>query len=149
MRAVVQRVGRASVEVEGGVCGSVESGLLVYLGVGCDDSEADTVYLADKIRHLRIFRDEADRMNLDVVQASGDVLVVSAFTVQADARKGRRPSFETAAPQDRAVVLYELFCDALERTGVRVERGSFGDMMNVQSVNAGPICILLDSQRAF
>ena len=88
-------------------------------------------------------------MNLDVVQAGGDVLVVSAFTVQADARKGRRPSFETAAPQDRAVVLYELFCDALERTGVHVERGSFGDMMNVQSVNVGPICILLDSQREF
>jgi D-tyrosyl-tRNA(Tyr) deacylase len=99
MRAVVQRVGRAAVEVEGGVCGSVESGLLVYLGVGCDDGEADTTYLADKIRHLRIFRDEADRMNLDVVQACGEVLVVSAFTVQADARKGRRPSLEAAAPK--------------------------------------------------
>jgi len=149
MRAVVQRVGRAAVEVEGGVCGSVESGLLVYLGVGCDDGEADTTYLADKIRHLRIFRDEADRMNLDVVQACGEVLVVSAFTVQADARKGRRPSLEAAAPQDRAAVLYELFCDALARTGVQVERGSFGNMMNVHSVNTGPICVLLDSKRTF
>lgn len=149
MRAVVQRVGQTSVNVGGCPCGSVESGLLVYLGVGCDDGEADAAYIADKVRHLRIFRDDADRMNLDVVQAGGRVLVVSAFTVQADARHGRRPTFEAAAPQDHAVVVYELFCDALSRSGVHVERGSFGADMTVQSVNVGPVCILLDSRRIF
>ncbi len=149
MRAVVQRVSEASVEVEGGVCGAIAHGLLVYLGVDHDDGDADVAYLADKVRHLRIFRDEAGRMNLDVVQAKGKVLVVSAFTVQADARRGRRPSFESAAPPDHAVVLYELFCDALSGSGVHVERGSFGAYMNIKSVNAGPVCILLDSRRVF
>ncbi len=149
MRAVVQRVSDASVEVEGRICGAVEVGLLVYLGVDREDGEADVAYLADKVRHLRIFPDENDRMNLDVVEASGKVLAVSAFTVQADARRGRRPTLESAAPQDRAVVLYELFCDTLARGGVQVERGSFGDYMNVKCTNAGPICILLDSRRNF
>ncbi len=149
MRAVVQRVSEASVEVDGRIRGAVEAGLLVYLGVDRDDGEADVVYLADKVRHLRIFPDDSDRMNLDVLQAKGKVLVVSAFTVQADARRGRRPTLESAAPQDRAVVYYELFCDALLRGGAHVERGSFGDYMAVKSVNAGPICILLDSRRSF
>lgn len=149
MRAVVQRVSEASVEVEGGVCGIIGEGLLVYLGVDRDDGDADAAYLADKVRHLRIFSDEADRMNLDVVQAKGSVLVVSAFTVQADARRGRRPTFESAAAPDRAVALYEQFCDTLLGSGVDVARGSFGDYMSVRSVNAGPVCILLDSRRAF
>ena len=149
MRAVVQRVSEAVVEVDGEVVGSVGTGLLVYLGVAGDDTETDVTYLVDKVRHVRIFTDDQDRMNLDVVRAGGGVLVVSAFTVQADARRGRRPTFEGAAPQDRAVGLYEHFCDALSQTGVRVERGSFGDYMEVKSVNAGPICILLESHRAF
>ncbi|MBU0719611.1 MAG: D-tyrosyl-tRNA(Tyr) deacylase [Planctomycetes bacterium] len=149
MRAVVQRVSEARVVVEGSVTGAVKDGLLVYLGVDRDDSEADVKYLVDKVRHLRIFMDEADKMNLDVGHIHGRVLVVSAFTVQADARRGRRPSFEAAAEPDRAVIFYEMFCDALARTGVTVERGSFGAMMNVHSVNAGPICILLESRRAF
>jgi D-tyrosyl-tRNA(Tyr) deacylase len=149
MRAVIQRVSEASVVTNGRVQGSIGTGLLVYLGVDRDDGEADVSYLADKVRHLRIFPDEADRMNLDVLQAGGKVLVVSAFTVQADARRGRRPAFESAAPPDRAIVLYELFCDALRRLGVSVERGLFGDYMDVKSVNAGPICILLESRRAF
>jgi D-tyrosyl-tRNA(Tyr) deacylase len=149
VRAVVQRVSQAAVEVSDKVCGSVETGLLVYLGVAHDDAEADATYLAEKVRHLRIFPDDNDRMNLDVVHAGGKVLVVSAFTVQADARRGRRPTFETAAAQDHAIVLYELFCDALSRADVQVERGSFGDYMQVKSVNAGPICILLDSRRVF
>jgi D-tyrosyl-tRNA(Tyr) deacylase len=149
MRAVVQRVSEASVVTDGRVQGSIGTGLLVYLGVDRDDGEADVSYLADKVRHLRIFPDEADRMNLDVLQAGGKALVVSAFTVQADARRGRRPAFESAAPPDRAIVLYELFCDALRRLGVSVERGLFGDYMDVKSVNAGPICILLESRRAF
>ncbi len=149
MRAVVQRVSEACVTVEGAVTGAIEHGLLVYLGVDRDDGEPDVAYLADKIRHLRVFPDESDRMNLDIAQVRGSVLVVSAFTVQADARRGRRPAFETAASPDRAVVLYELFCDALRRLGIQVERGSFGATMDVRSVNAGPVCILLESRRAF
>jgi len=128
VRAIVQRVSEASVEVDGRVCGAVENGFLVYLGVAHDD---------------------AGRMNLDVNQAGGRVLVISAFTVQADARRGRRPTFESAAPQDHAIVLYELFCDALLRSGLHIERGSFGDHMDVKSVNDGPICVLLDSRRTF
>ena len=122
MRAVVQRVSEARVAVEGGVRGSIDQGLLVYLGVDRDDGEADISYMVDKVRHLRIFRDEAGRMNLDVAQVRGQILVVSAFTVQADARRGRRPSFESAAEPDRAVVVYEMFCEELSRTGVPVER---------------------------
>ncbi len=149
MRAVVQRVSEASVTADGSVCGSIGDGLLVYLGVDREDGPADVAYIADKVRHLRIFPDQADRMNLDVVQASGKVLVVSAFTVQADARRGRRPTFESAAQPDRAVVLYEQACDDFTRLGVSVERGRFGAMMEVKSVNAGPVCILLDSRHGF
>lgn len=149
MRAVIQRVHQATVTVAGETRGSIGKGLLVYLGVDRDDGDADVAYMADKVRHLRIFADASDRMNLDVVQTRGKVLVVSAFTVQADARRGRRPSFETAATPDRAVIIYELFCDALLKAGVTVERGSFGDQMDVSAVNAGPVCILLESRRAF
>lgn len=147
MRAVVQRVSEASVMVDGRSVTAIEQGLLVYLGVAADDNDADLTYVVDKVRHLRIFSDESERMNLDVAQAGGTVLVVSAFTVQADARHGRRPSFQGAAPPDRAHVLYELFCDALVRSGLSVQRGSFGAMMAVQSINAGPACVLLDSRR--
>lgn len=149
MRAVVQRVSEARVVVDGSVCGAIDQGLLVYLGVDRDDGETDITYMADKVRHLRIFSDEAGRMNLDVGQARGKVLVVSAFTVQADARRGRRPSFEFAAEPDRALVVYEMFCAELSRGGVPVERGSFGAMMDVRSTNDGPICVLLESRRAF
>ena len=135
--------------VDGRSVATMDQGLLVYLGVAADDEDADLTYIVDKVRHLRIFSDENERMNLDVSQAGGKVLVVSAFTVQADARHGRRPSFEGAAPPDRARILYELFCDALVRSGLTVQRGSFGAMMAVQSVNAGPVCILLDSRRTF
>ena len=149
MRAIVQRVGEASVIVDGSPCASITQGLLVYLGVDRDDGEADVAYLADKVQHLRIFPDEADKMNLDVTMTGGQVLVVSAFTVQADARRGRRPSFESAADPDRAIILYELFCDELTRQRVQVERGRFGAMMDVRSVNVGPVCILLESRRKF
>lgn len=147
MRAAVQRVSEAAVEVDGTTCGSIPSGLLVYVGVAPDDGENDVAYLVDKVRHLRIFCDDSDRMNLDVVQAGGQVLVVSAFTLQADARKGRRPSFDSAADPKHALALYERFCESLLDTGVQVECGSFGDFMNVSSVNDGPICILLDSRK--
>jgi len=149
MRAVVQRVSEASVLSGGAVCGGMSTGLLVYLGVDRDDLEADVHYLADKIRYLRVFSDESGKLNLDVVQVAGEVLVVSAFTVNGDARRGRRPSFDKAAGGDRAVVFYELFCQHLASLGVPVQRGSFGDDMQVHSVNAGPVCILMESRRAF
>jgi len=149
MRAVVQRVSEASVEVDGRVCGAIGAGLLVYLGVAVDDTEQDVTYLADKVRHLRVFQDDQGRMNLDVGHVGGGVLVVSAFTTQADARRGRRPSFEPAARPEDAVVMYERFCETLVAAGVTVERGSFGQMMSVRSVNDGPICMLLDSKRVF
>lgn len=149
MRAALQRVSEASVLVEDGVSGAIQHGLLVYLGVGIDDGEKDVAYIADKVRHIRVFPDDQDRMNLDIVQAGGKVLVVSAFTLQADARRGRRPSFEAAAAPDHAVRLYEQVCEALSQLEVTVQRGVFRAMMNVHSVNAGPICILLDSKRGF
>ncbi len=149
MRATVQRVRNARVEVVGEVCGAIEQGLLVYIGVAPDDTDADVDYLVDKVRHLRIFTDAQDRMNLDIAQVDGQVLAVSAFTVQADARRGRRPSFDAAATQEKAAALYEQFCTALAGSGVPVERGSFGDYMQVHSTNDGPICILLDSRRGF
>lgn len=149
MRAVVQRVSEASVEIDDGRSETIGAGLLVYLGVGTDDNDTDVTYLVDKVRHLRIFTDAEDKMNLDVGQINGQVLVISAFTVQADARKGRRPSFDLAAKPEQAGELYEKFCDQLETTGLVVKRGSFGSTMNVKSNNDGPICILLDSRRVF
>jgi D-tyrosyl-tRNA(Tyr) deacylase len=149
MRAVVQRVTRASVTVSGEVVAAVDGGLLVYLGVASDDNEADSRYLADKVRHLRIFADEKGLMNRDVVQAGGEVLAVSAFTVHCDARKGRRPSFVTAAGAELAEKWYDLFCLSLSATGVKVHKGAFREYMLVDSINDGPICVLLDSKRLF
>ncbi len=149
MRAVVQRVSSASVTVENRCQRTIGTGLLIYLGIAPDDRAEDVSYIADKIRHLRIFPDSEGRLNLDIKQINGHVLVVSAFTVQADARKGRRPSFDAAAPRTLAVTLYEQVCDALAESGVEVQRGSYGEHMVVQSNNDGPICILLDSRRAF
>lgn len=149
MRAVVQTVSSTSVIVDDATVGRIEKGLLVYLGVETTDSPIDCEYIAEKVRHLRIFHDADGKMNLDVHQASGSVLVVSAFTVQADARKGRRPTFDGAALGDTARGLYELFCEELARREMRVARGSFGALMKVHSVNVGPVCILLDSKREF
>lgn len=149
MRAIIERVSQASVTSNGSVVGRINGGLLVYVGVDRDDGDADITYVADKIRHLRIFEDESGRMNLDVQQSGGKVLVVSAFTVQADARRGRRPTLDAAAAPDRAVVVYELLCDALKQRQLHVERGSFGANMDVQSINDGPVCVLLESRRRF
>ncbi|MDO8628939.1 MAG: D-aminoacyl-tRNA deacylase [Phycisphaerales bacterium] len=149
MRAVVQRVREASVVVDGATKGAIGDGLLVYLGVDRADTNEDVDYIADKVSHLRIFPDAEEKMNLDVSQEGGKVLVVSAFTIQADARKGRRPSFEGAAAGDSARVLYEMLCGALTELGLTVTRGVFGATMEVHSVNAGPVCILLDSRRGF
>ncbi len=149
MRAVIQRVDEASVVVDGTTVGAIGPGLLVYLGVDRSDRDEDANYIVDKIRYLRIFPDDEEKMNRDNSQAGGMVLVVSAFTLQADARKGRRPTFDGAASGDPARLLYESLCDALSHFGLTVERGRFGAMMQVRSVNAGPVCILLDSRKTF
>lgn len=148
MRAAVQRVSSASVQVDGRTIAEIARGLLVYLGVAPDDGDADVCYLADKIRHLRIFQDTAGKMNLDVTQAGGSVLVVSAFSLLADARQGRRPAFDGAAPPDLANRLYERLCDVLS-ADVPVQKGRFAAMMQVASINDGPIHVLLDSRKLF
>ena len=149
MRAVVQRVSSAVVTTDGGVHAAIDTGLLVYVGVSrCDDS-GDAVYLANKIAGLRIFPDDAGRMNLDVRGIGGQVLVVSAFTLMADARRGRRPSFEEAQRGQEALALYESFCEEMVKLDRGVKRGVFGADMEVQCVNDGPVCILIDSNKTF
>ncbi|MHC4064390.1 MAG: D-aminoacyl-tRNA deacylase [Planctomycetota bacterium] len=149
MRATVQRVASASVTAGHDHTASIEGGLLVYLGVAARDSEADARLLAEKVRYLRIFDDEAGQLNRDVVEAGGSVLVVSAFTLLGDARKGRRPSYVAAAGPEHAEQLYEFFCDSLAQTGLEVQRGVFRSYMQVTAVNDGPVCILLDSTKLF
>ena len=149
MRAVVQRVAGAAVRVDGNVVGAIDKGLLVYTGVGADDGEEDIAYIVDKILHLRIFPDEAGKMNRDVVQAGGRILLISAFTTQADVRKGRRPSFDGAMPYEQAESLYERVVAGLRGNNVDVQTGRYREHMLVESTNDGPICILLDSRRTF
>ncbi len=149
MRAIVQRISAGRVTVDGDVVGEIDLGLLVYVGVGAGDGQQDVNYLADKIRHLRIFKDDADKMNLDVAQAGGAVLVVSNFTLLADVRKGRRPAFSGAAEPKTADRLYTQLCDKLRSQGVAVVTGQFGAMMLVEATNDGPINILLDSEKQF
>ncbi|MFQ5411865.1 MAG: D-aminoacyl-tRNA deacylase [Phycisphaerae bacterium] len=149
MRAVVQRVGRASVTIAGEVIARIDAGVLVYLGVARDDHEEDATYLANKIRHLRVFRDAEGKMNLDVAEAGGCVLVVSNFTLLGDARKGRRPAYTAAAEPAAANTLYEVFCERLRQAGLTVRTGRFRESMLVQAVNDGPINILLDSGKRF
>jgi len=149
MRATVQRVSSARVIVEGRVTGEIGQGLLVYVGVAAADTPDDVLYLVDKIAHLRIFNDDEGKMNRSVVDVGGGVLVISAFALQGDARKGRRPSFDAAAPPELANALYERLCDDLAAAGLAVARGVFRAAMLVESVNVGPICILLDSKRLF
>jgi len=149
MRAVVQRVSRARVSVDGEVKGSIENGLLVYLGVGADDAEADAEYLAGKIANLRIFEDADGRMNVSAASAHPAALVISQFTLYGDARKGNRPAFTAAAGPDRAERLYEKFMQLLSAEGLKVESGVFGAMMDVDAVNRGPVTIMLDSSRQF
>jgi D-aminoacyl-tRNA deacylase len=149
VRAVVQRVRSASVAVEGSVVGSIGHGVLVLVGVANDDGPADVQYIATKTRELRIFEDEAGRMNLAVGDVGGAVLVVSQFTVQGDCRKGRRPSFDGAAPPAIAQALYEDVVRALRESGLPVETGRFQARMFVELVNDGPVTMLLDSRRTF
>jgi D-aminoacyl-tRNA deacylase len=149
MRAIVQRVSRAKVTVDGQITGEIGLGLLVLLGAGREDAEAAADYLADKILGLRIFEDDAGKMNRSVVDVGGAVLVVSQFTLYGDVRKGKRPSFDDAAPPDRARQLYEHFVERIRVRGMRCETGRFQEMMKVELVNEGPVTILLDSTRSF
>lgn len=145
MRAVLQRVRRASVSVAGRVVAAIDGGWLVLLGVARGDSRKDADWLAAKVAGLRGFADDSGRFDRDVGEAGGAVLVVSQFTLLGDCRKGRRPSFTDAAPPDEAVALYEHFCAALAGHGLRVERGVFQAQMEVALVNDGPVTFLLDS----
>lgn len=147
MRAVVQRVSRAAVRVGQEVTGRIDTGLLVYVAAAPDDGADDVAYLADKIAHVRVFNDEDDKLNRSVQDVAGGVLVVSAFTVLADARKGRRPSFEQSADGDTAAPLVEQLVTQLREFGLTVNTGRFAAKMQVPAVNEGPICILLDSRR--
>lgn len=149
MRAVVQRVSRAQVRVDGRVTGETGAGLMVLLGVAVDDSEKDADALAEKLANLRIFEDEAGLMNRSVRDVGGGVLLVSQFTLHGDARKGRRPSFITAAREDLAQPLYERVGEALERSGLPVGYGVFGAHMDVELVNDGPVTILIDTKKTF
>ncbi len=146
MRAVVQRVSRAQVTVNGEIAGKIGCGLVVLLGVGATDSEADANYLADKIAGLRVFEDENGKMNLDAAAVGGGILVVSQFTLYGDVRRGKRPSFDAAAPPERARQLYEYFVERIRAAGLPCETGRFQEMMQVELVNDGPVTILLDSE---
>jgi D-aminoacyl-tRNA deacylase len=149
MRAVVQRVARASVTVDAQTIGQIGQGLVVLLGVEQDDREADAQQLADKIIQLRIFDDAEGKINLSLTDVRGAMLVVSQFTLLADCRKGRRPSFIQAAPPELAQRLYETFVAAVGVQGITVATGKFRAMMQVELVNDGPVTILLDSRKRF
>ena len=149
MRAVVQRVSKACVRVDSQVVGEIRGGLLVFLGVGREDGEKDVDFLAWKTAGLRIFPDEAQKMNLSLLDSGGAMLVVSQFTLHGDCRKGRRPAFIAAAPPEKAEPLYERFIAQVEKLDVRVAAGRFGAMMEVALVNDGPVTLLLDTRGAF
>ena len=149
MRAVVQRVSRARVTVNGETTGEIGLGLLVLLGVGAGDTRADADYLVEKTIGLRIFEDAGGKMNLSVAEVGGALLVVSQFTLYGDARRGKRPSFDGAAPPEQARELYEYFVEKVRASGVRLETGRFQETMQVELVNEGPVTILLDSGKAF
>lgn len=149
MRAVVQRVSRASVTVDGARTGAIGHGLMVLLGVGVDDADADAQTMAEKIANLRIFPDDQGLMNRSVLDAGGGVLLISQFTLHGDARKGRRPSFITAAREEVAKPLYERVGSLLEQQALKVGYGVFGAHMDVELINDGPVTILLDTKRTF
>jgi len=149
MRAVVQRTGWSEVFVAGELVGRAELGLTVLLGVGRGDAEADACYMADKIANLRIFADEAGKLNRSVLDVAGQILAISQFTLFGDCRKGRRPGFDLAAPADTAKLLYERFVQELRCKGVVVACGQFQAEMKVTLENQGPVTILIDSKKCF
>jgi len=149
MRVVIQRVSRARVRVEGGTTGEVGKGLLVLLGVGREDTAREADSLLDKIINLRIFEDPEGKMNLSLLEAGGELMVISQFTLYADCRKGRRPSFTDAAPPGEAEKLYDYFVAGARNRGLKVATGIFQALMEVELVNSGPVTILLDSSKNF
>ncbi len=149
MRAVVQRVDKAKVTVDGKIVGEISRGLMVLVGVVEGDTEKDVQYLADKVTGLRIFEDEAEKMNLSVKDIGGAILSVSQFTLYGDCRKGKRPSFDKAAKPETAIVLYEKFNELCRQQNIKVETGVFGAHMLVELANNGPVTILLDSSKMF
>ena len=149
MRAVVQRVSRAKVAVEGRVTGEIGAGMMILLGVGREDTSTVAASMADKCANLRIFEDDQGKMNRSLLDVKGSVMVVSQFTLYGDARGQRRPSFISAAPPEQAKARYEDFCEALRKLGVSVATGIFQARMSVELVNGGPVTILLDSDKTF
>ncbi len=149
MRAVVQRVTQGDVTAENRITGSITKGLVVFLGVGLDDSISDAVYMAEKIAGLRIFEDAQEKMNLSVQDIGGEILAISQFTLFGDVKKGKRPSFSSAAKPEEAVKLYREFCEALKKTNLKVEEGIFQSDMLVRIYNDGPVTILIDSKKEF
>lgn len=149
MRAVVQRVDKAKVTVDGKIVGEISRGLMVLVGVVEGDTEKDVQYLADKVTGLRIFEDEAEKMNLSVKDIGGEILSVSQFTLYGDCRKGKRPSFDKAAKPETAILLYEKFNELCRQQNIKVETGVFGAHMLVEIANNGPVTILLDSSKMF
>lgn len=146
MKALIQRVARCAVRVDGKEVSSIGRGVLVLLGISVEDGEEDARYLADKVVNLRIFEDDQGKMNLSLKDIGGEVMVVSQFTLYGDARKGRRPSYTRAAPPEKAEPLYRYFCEQVESLGFPVRRGIFGAHMEVELVNDGPVTLLLESR---
>lgn len=149
MRAVVQRVSKGKVKVNNQITGEVKEGLLIYLGIGNEDTVEDIEYMVEKITNLRIFEDENEKMNLSVLDVEGEILVVSQFTLMGDCRKGRRPSFIEAAKPAKAESLYEEFVSKCKAIGIKVGTGKFQTHMMVHSINDGPVTILIDSKKSF
>ena len=149
MRFICQRVTEAQVKVENGIIGKIGKGLLVYLGVGKGDTDADAQFMADKLVNLRIFADNEGKMNLSVQDVGGSILLISNFTLYGDCRKGRRPGFDAAAEPKIARQLYEKVIELIKNSDINVEKGVFGEHMHVSSINDGPVNFLLDSSRIF
>lgn len=149
MRAVVQRVLEASVQVEGAIVGRIGRGILVFVGIAQGDTPEDVRTLAEKVVHLRLFPDDDEKMNLSVKEVEGGILVISQFTLLGDCRKGRRPSYAAAASPEQAKSLYEAFVEALRHAAAVVETGHFQELMQVHLVNDGPVTLLIDSRKTF
>jgi len=149
MRIVVQRVSQAAVETEREIIGRIGRGLLILVGIGPEDSEADIEYMADKILNLRVFSDEQGKMNLSVRDVNGSILAVSQFTLYGDCRKGRRPGYSRAAEPAKALDFYQKFVRQLSESGLQVEQGKFQADMQVSLINDGPVTLLLDSEKLF